>query len=180
MEDHTVDDLQNSEGECCMIEWIKTLLDYNYWGHHKLWACIIRLSKADFRAENTYSWGSVQVQVVHVMWAEAVWYARIHGLARPEFTAADFPDRRAIRAKLDQIEADWRAYATQITQAELERTFEVQRLNGERYTHSALEVIPHMVNHGTDHRAQILQRIHTLDGQTFAQDMIYYLRERNS
>jgi uncharacterized damage-inducible protein DinB len=38
-------------------------------------------------------------------------------------------------------------------------------------------VLLHVVNHGTDHRAQILGMIDRMDGPTIEQDLIFFLRE---
>ncbi|MBE2271224.1 MAG: hypothetical protein IAE80_23520, partial [Anaerolinea sp.] len=32
----------------------------------------------------------------------------------------------------------------------------------------------HVVNHGTDHRAQVLAMLHSLGAPTFAQDMVFH------
>ena len=40
------------------------------------------------------------------------------------------------------------------------------------------EVLIHVVNHGTDHRAQILARLHELGAPTLEQDLMLYLWER--
>jgi uncharacterized damage-inducible protein DinB len=36
----------------------------------------------------------------------------------------------------------------------------------------------HVINHGTDHRAQILAMLNQLGGETVEQDLIFYLREK--
>ena len=37
------------------------------------------------------------------------------------------------------------------------------------------QILLHMVNHGTDHRAQILARLHELGAPTTEQDLVLYL-----
>jgi uncharacterized damage-inducible protein DinB len=49
-----------------------------------------------------------------------------------------------------------------------------------RYEHKIGEVLIHVVNHGTDHRAQMLRLIGDYGGQTFEQDIIFYLREKQA
>lgn len=163
-----------------MLNWIRTTWDYNYWAHRKLWDCIMSISDADFKKPFDYSIGSIHEQVVHTMWAEAIWYARLHDEERPTFTAEDYPERAAIRAKWDDVEAKWRAYLNRLTPDQVDRTFEVVRANGESYIHSVRDVLMQVVNHGTDHRAQMLQLIHHCGGETFAQDIIYYFREQQT
>lgn len=60
-----------------MIDFVQTMWNYNYWAHHKLWDCIQTISDADFVKPVPYSIGSIHIQVVHVMWAENVWYERL-------------------------------------------------------------------------------------------------------
>jgi uncharacterized damage-inducible protein DinB len=37
------------------------------------------------------------------------------------------------------------------------------------------QVLSHLVNHGTDHRAQVLRALHELGAPTFSQDLIHHL-----
>ena len=160
-----------------MLDWIKTIWDYNYWAHRKMFGCVMALSEADFKQPVVYSVGSVHEQVVHTMWAEAIWYARIHGEPRPTFTVADYPTRGAIRAKWDDIEAQWRAYLDTLTEADLNQLFVYTRGSGEKASNILRETLWHVVNHGTDHRAQILQLLHGYGAPTFEQDMFFYFRD---
>lgn len=161
------------------IGWIKTIWDYNYWAQHKLLDCIDTVSEEDFVRDVPYSIGSLQAQVVHTLWAEDLWYCRMMGTALPTYTADDLPERAAIRAKWDTVETQWRAFVADLTPDQLTRTFSAQVANG-TFTHTAHEALLHVVNHSTDHRAQMLRLIHDYGGETFAQDMIYYLREQQS
>jgi uncharacterized damage-inducible protein DinB len=36
------------------------------------------------------------------------------------------------------------------------------------------QTLLHLVNHGTDHRAQVLRVLHDLKADTFDQDLVYY------
>ena len=49
-------------------------------------------------------------------------------------------------------------------------------LHQEHYQHKIGEALIHVVNHSTDHRAQMLRLIGDYGGQTFEQDIIFYLR----
>jgi uncharacterized damage-inducible protein DinB len=163
-----------------MLDWMKTLWEYNYWAHHKMLDCVAQLTEADFKQAVAYSVGSVHEQVVHVMWAEALWYARICGLPKPNYNTGDYPTIQTIRTKWDAIEADWRSYVNTMTEADLSGSFTYARGNGEPTSSLIRETLWHVVNHGTDHRAQILQLCHKYGAPTFEQDMFFYYRARNS
>ena len=48
-------------------------------------------------------------------------------------------------------------------------------LSGEDENLILWQVLLHVVNHGTDHRAQILRVLNDLDVETDAQDYVFYL-----
>lgn len=159
-----------------LVDWIKKIWDYNYWAHHKMLDCAAQLSKDDFEKPVDYSMGSVHQQLIHVMWAEWIWYSRIHKLPRPDFTTEDYPTIEALREKWVEIEASWRAYLNGLTDADLGTLIHYSRQNGETLDNPLCEILWHVVNHGTDHRAQILQLCHTYGAPTFEQDMFFYYR----
>lgn len=163
-----------------MLDWIQTIWDYNYWGRDKLWDCVARVSEVDFTRPVPYSMGSIHEQVVHVMWAEALWLGRIQNTGRVDYRPDDFVTREAVMTQWQQVQADWMAYLQKLTEAELGREILVKRLNGEEYIHTVGQILIHVVNHGTDHRAQILRIIHDFGGKTFEQDMIFYWREKGA
>jgi uncharacterized damage-inducible protein DinB len=160
------------------LDYIRMIWDYNYWGHHKLLDSLVAVSVEDFAKPVPYSIGSLHEQIVHVMWAEAVWISRIKGQARPEFGAKDYLTLEAVCQKWSLIESDWRSYISSLTESELDRVIEViQKKTGQIHNDGLSEILLHVVNHGTDHRAQMLRIIHDFGGETFEQDMIYYFRE---
>ncbi|MDQ7027716.1 MAG: DinB family protein [Anaerolineae bacterium] len=162
-----------------MLDWIKTIWDYNYRAHHQMMDCVAQLSEADFKKEVEYSMGSVHRQVVHVMWAESVWFARINGLSRPEYTVDDYPTVQAIRKKWSDVEMQWQTYLDRLTEEELSASFDYVRGNDEETSSILRETLWHVVNHGTDHRAQILQLCHSYGAPTFEQDMFFYFQARD-
>jgi uncharacterized damage-inducible protein DinB len=163
------------------LDYIRLIWDYNYWAHHKLLDALATVSEADYMKSVPYSIGSLHEQTVHTMWAEGIWlYHRIQAKERPEWTAKDYPNLAAVRQHWAQVEADWRSYLAELTEAELERVIEVKRATGEISHRSVAQIAMHVVNHGTDHRGQILRIIHDCGGVTFGQDMIGYFREKNA
>lgn len=155
---------------------IQQHIDYNYWAHQRVWGCVLKLSDAQFSQPLSYSQGSVQQQLVHMLWAEDVWLSRIVGAPAPTYSAADLPTRAEIRAKWDALEAHMRATVSVLDDAALLRGVRYSNSRGEMFEQSVLQILLHVVNHGTDHRAQTLAMMHTLGAETTEQDLIFYLR----
>jgi len=160
------------------LETLQRLFDYTYWAHRRVWGCVEQLSDAQYTRPLDYSIGSIHEQVVHMMSAEAVWINRMKGTPLGGmFDPADYPDRAAVRQKWDAVEQELRTFLAGMTDAQLSRTFSYTNLRGEPFTNRHDEILLHMVNHGTDHRAQILAMIHHMGGQTLEQDLVLFVRE---
>lgn len=157
--------------------YFKTLYDYSYHMHHRLWESIMSLSEEQFIRPSSHSIGSVHEQITHVMDAEETWLRRLHGEEPPYHTVHDYPTRESIRTAWDKVEQGLRSYVNNLTEARLNEHLTYKRSNGESFSTPIWAVLLHVVNHGTDHRAQIMRQIHDMGGKTFAQDLIFYLRE---
>lgn len=163
------------------VESINTLFDYNYGAHDLIWDGAMELTPEQFIEESDYSWLSVRNHLVHVMSTDNRWLARVQNQTNlPErLEPADYPDQDATREKWDDIRDRVIYYVTRLTQDELDAIVEVNIPHrGGVYRNRRWEILVHMVNHGTDHRAQILARLHELGAMTVEQDLILYLWDK--
>jgi uncharacterized damage-inducible protein DinB len=159
-----------------LSEMIQQHIDYSYWAHRRVWDCVMQLSDTHFKQPLDYSVGAICSQIVHTMWAEEVWLSRIQGAALPTYTADDFADRTTIRAYWDALEARLRSTVINMDDAALLQPIHYQNSRGDQFEQTVLQILLHLVNHGTDHRAQTLAMLHILGAETVAQDLIYYYR----
>ena len=58
----------------------------------------------------------------------------------------------------------------------LNGTFTYRTTKGVEHTNNVLSILLHVVNHGTDHRAQILAMLQQVGGRTAEQDLLGYIR----
>ena len=117
--------------------------------------------------------GSVRNQLVHMMSCDDYWFSGLRGLAMPEpFDPTDFEDRAALRTQWDEVEQGMRAYLANLRD---EMLFTHPFTEGEDQALELWQVLLHVVNHGTDHRAQLLRVLHDFGAQTGAQDYIFYV-----
>jgi uncharacterized damage-inducible protein DinB len=80
-------------------------------------------------------------------------------------------DRESIRAHWDNVEQNMRNYLAELRDDML---FD-KPLGGEDKDLILWQVLLHVVNHGTDHRAQLLRLLHDLGVKTTSQDLIFYV-----
>ena len=161
------------------LDVIQMLYDYNYWAHRRVWDYLIRLEDEAFYRNVDYSIGSIHSQLVHTMSAEWIWLSRLQGTSPTAVLQnEDYPTREAIRLKWDEIENDMRRFLNKLDDSRLNESFTFNSTKGIPHEESVLGVLIHVVNHGTDHRAQMLALCHQLGGETIEQDLTYYLREQ--
>ncbi len=156
-------------------EAIQILYDYHYvWD--KVWDCVLELSEEQFVAESDYSWRSVRNHLVHVMSTDNRWMARVIGNGVPaRLEPIDCPNYDVLREKWNQIRDQTQTYIQSVSDLELQQTVKVTLPHRNiEFEHKRWEILAHVVNHGTDHRAQVLARLHELGAMTVEQDMILY------
>lgn len=159
---------------------ILTMFDYNYGAHDRVWDCILELTPEQFVEESDYSWRSIRNHLVHVMSVDSRWIARVQNQSLPErLEPTDYPDYDVVREKWNDIRDDIISYVTALTPSDLAEMVEIDLPHrGGQYQNQRWEILLHMVNHGTDHRAQMLARLHELGAITVEQDMILYLWDK--
>ena len=148
--------------------------NYHFAENRNLWdAYILSLSPEQFTQDAPYSHGSVRNQIVHLMSVDDAWFSGLRGVALPASPKpADFDDRQILRAHWDTVEQNMRAYLAQLRDEQLlEKPFP----EGEDKDLILWQVLLHVVNHGTDHRAQLLRLLNDLGVKTASQDYIFYV-----
>jgi uncharacterized damage-inducible protein DinB len=161
------------------MDHVRVLYDYNYWAHRKVWGCAMTLSEEAFTRDLAYSMRSIRGQLVHTMGAERLWFARMRGVMPTTMAKEDeFSTRDLIRHEWDLVEHDIRVYLQSVTNEMLTQPFRYQTMKGDAHEQPMWQILLHVLNHATDHRAQTLAMLHQLGAPTVEQDMIYYFRER--
>lgn len=151
--------------------------DYHFAENRTIWdRYVMSLSADQFTQPANYSHGSVRDQVVHLMNVDEVWFSELRGVEPsdpPPSTSVD--DRADIRAHWDSIEHKMRAYLAELRDDMLFTT-PIEEPDEDKDL-IVWQVLIHVVNHGTDHRAQLLRLLNDLGVKTTSQDYIFYVYE---
>ena len=121
-----------------------------------------------------YSHGSVRDQFIHLIGADDLWFSELQNIypLKP-YQPADHDDRKEIRLYWDSIEQRMNKYLVDLrddmlSSAPIEEPEDDKGL-------ITWQVLLHVVNHATDHRAQMLRLLNELGAKTTYQDFIFYI-----
>jgi uncharacterized damage-inducible protein DinB len=156
--------------------------NYHFTENRTIWdRYITQLSQEQFTQAVDYSHGSVRDQIVHLINADDIWFSELRGVepAAP-FPPATFDDgrqpgieRKRLRAYWDSVEQSMRDYLAELRDDML---FDQPIKEPEEDRELIVwQVLLHVVNHGTDHRAQLLRLLTDLGVKTTSQDYIFYV-----
>ncbi len=153
----------------------RQLYNYHFSENRKMWdKYVTPLTSEQFTQGVSYSHGSVRNQIVHLINADDMWFSELLGIQPYEPPAhAVSDDRGIIRAYWDSVEQKMRGYLSDLRDDML---FEkpIEEPDEDRVLF-VWQVLLHVANHGTDHRAQILRLLNDLGVETSSQDFIFYI-----
>jgi len=159
---------------------VTQLFGYNMWAFEKVWACISQLSDEQFCLDTGFSHGSIRSQMVHVISATLRWLDRLRELpARPHLEPASFQGKDDLKKKWELFLLEVRDYIDSLDEASLLEAVRWEipsRQLSARNTRR--EILLHLANQATDHRAESLASIDLyFHKETAEQDLIFYLIE---
>ncbi|HRW05683.1 MAG TPA: DinB family protein [Caldilineaceae bacterium] len=158
------------------LQQIQLLFDYNYALYDRIWESVMTLTDEQFNQDDPYAHGSLHNQLLHVAVVDTRWFRGLRGDPHARhFTVdpADYPTREAVHTFFQEAATAAKTYIADLDEAILEQP--MPGMNEPQW-----QILLHIANHGTDHRAQILRTLHDLGAPTFPQDLIMYLWSRNS
>ena len=151
--------------------------NYHFAENRKIWDWFVtRLTSEQFTQPVGYSHGSVRDQLVHLMDCDETWFSELRGVQPSEpLPTADGDERQIIRLHWDRVEQSMRQYLEELRDDML---FEKPIKEPEEDKDLTVwQVLLHVANHGTDHRAQILRSLNDMGLETPPQDYIFYVYE---
>ena len=150
--------------------------NYHFAENRVVWKHVASLSFEQFTQPVDYSHGSVRDQIIHLIDAEQMWFSELRDVRPLELPSpSGVDDRQVIRVFWDSVEQDIRAYLTDL-QDDMLFTKPIQEPEEDQIL-IVWQVLLHVANHATDHRAQLLRVLHDLSVETKSQDYIFYVYE---
>lgn len=180
------------------VDDIKTLYAYNRWANERLFSALEIMSDHQFTEAVPSSFPSIRETLFHILFAEWLWLKRWQGrsprstLADPDVSPAtwdtlspggmpamkELATLEALKAFADSIERERQEFLAGLSEDALHARLRFSDMSGTLYAEPLVQLMQHLVNHGTYHRGQVITMQRQIGVQTVALDMLYFFRER--
>lgn len=162
-------------------EAIDLLFAYNTWANERILAAAEGLSDDEYRADVPgLSHGSIRATLTHLLAAEIIWRRRcLEGVSPTALLqAADLPTFAALRRHWAAEDAALRDGVAGLTDEALAAPLAYKTTRGTPMEDMLWQILAHLVNHGTQHRAEAAVALTAFGCSPGDVDLIVYLRER--
>ncbi len=176
---------------------IQTLYAYNRWANERLFSALEKLNERQFTATVQSSFPSIRETVFHILFAEWLWLKRWQGtsprstLTDPDASPAtwstltpggtpamkDLETLTALRSFADSIEQERQEFLRGLNEDKLQAPLQFSDMVGTPYSEPLVQLMQHLVNHGTYHRGQVTTMLRQTGGEAASLDMLYFFRE---
>ena len=158
---------------------IQLLFKYNQWANAKILNAASALTSDLFLASSSFPMGGIRGTLTHALFAEWIWRQRWQGTSpatriKPE----DFPTFESLRTRWLGEESELMKFVDEITDEKLNSVFQYTSTEGVRYENILWESMTHVINHGTQHRAEVAQMLTEINLSPGDMDMILFLRKK--
>jgi uncharacterized damage-inducible protein DinB len=160
---------------------LRTLFDYNYWATARIMRVALAVTPEQFTAANTSSYGSLRGTLVHTMRAELIWRRRLQGEPMPVDlpVETDFPTPQSLSKTWVAEELLMRAYLQGLSDTGVLKAVDYKNTKGTPFRNVVWHILAHVVNHGTQHRAEAAAMLTDFNHSPGDIDMILYFREKD-
>jgi uncharacterized damage-inducible protein DinB len=114
--------------------------------------------------------------MAHMLAAQQTWLKRCKCLPAP--CGPLWPEGRveSFEATIDANHAEWIAYLETLQPADFDTIITYKNTKGEAFENTLSDILAHVINHGTHHRAQIGQHLKQAGAELPIFDYIFYIR----
>ncbi len=160
-------------------DYARTMLDYTVWANACLLAAAEGLTPDELVAIAIPSHDSILATLAHTLGAERIWRERLEGHAPSAMLGvADVPTLEALRSAWAAEQASWRERLATLGDADLMEPIVYKTMTGISFTQPLWELLSHLANHGTQHRAEVAAMLTMLGRSPGDLDMNKFYRER--
>jgi len=140
-------------------------LKYTLWAHARLLEALRDAEPPPREAVRLFG---------HILRAQDHWWSRVQGTEE----APDLWGDDTLALCIERLRPSTTRWHALVQDGDLGRTISYVNSSGDQYTNSLRDVVLHVVNHGTHHRAQIARELRAAGMAAPPTGYIYYLRDQ--
>lgn len=149
-----------------MNDYFKMMFAYNFWANSRVLESLKNAANAPEPSVKLLS---------HILAAEELWCCRLTGKTTdmqvfPQFSLAE------CELRIVQQNETWNKYLADISVAGLSEIITYHNTKGVPFLNTPIDILAHVINHGTYHRGQIAQQLRQSGEIPAATDYIVYVR----
>jgi uncharacterized damage-inducible protein DinB len=154
------------------------LYQYNQWANAKILNAAAPITPEQFIAPASFPHGGLRGTLVHTLFAEWIWRKRWEGTSpTSRLNPEDFPTVQSLRSRWQEEETQLMNFVDSVSDEQLNGTFSYTNTAGQPFTRLLWQAMAHLVNHGTQHRAEAAAMLTEVGHSPGDLDMIYFLDE---
>lgn len=161
-----------------MPERYRRWFEYEKDAHAKVLASLETVPAEARRSED---YGKALGLLAHIVAARRLWLYRFEAAAEGPTTIEElFPKNVRLEDLSSQVASmheAWTAYLAALGPSELDRVFEYESLEGDRYRNRVEDILTQLFGHSWYHRGQIAVLVRSLGGEPAVTDFVYWTRE---
>lgn len=161
------------------VDDVRLLFDYNYWANGRILNAAKELTPEQYTANVPgLSMGSARATLVHALAAEQIWRRRCLEGASPTtlLQEADCPTLDTLSELWAGEEAAMREGLARLSDEALAGRLAYRTTDGRPMEETLWQLLAHLVNHGTQHRAEAAVALTAFGCSPGDVDLIVYLR----
>jgi uncharacterized damage-inducible protein DinB len=152
------------------------LYQYNQWANAKILNATTNVTAEQFIAPASFPHGGLRGTLVHALSAQWIWRTRWEGTSPTVLLdPKDFPTMASLQARWAEEEKQLLDFVATITDDRLNNTFSYTTTKGKPFTKILWHAMVHVVNHGTQHRAEAAAILTDLGHSPGDIDLIFFL-----
>ena len=155
---------------------ILLLYQYNQWANAKILNAAANVTQEQFAASAPFPHGGLRGTLVHALSAEWIWRTRWEGTSpRHTLKPEEFPDFQSLRLRWADEEGQLMSFVEGISDERLNSTFDYTNTAGKPFTKVLWQAMAHVVNHGTQHRAEAAAMLTDLGHSPGDIDLLFFV-----
>jgi uncharacterized damage-inducible protein DinB len=163
------------------VTYFRMMFDYNRWANGRVLERAEGLTEAEYTMPiaGLSAQGSFAAAMGHQLGTEVIWLARCRGESpRSILSGKDFPTLASLRERWRQQDGEQTAFLALLSDEDLARKVTYRTMRGEEFSNTLGFMLAHVVNHGSQFRAEAAVALTALGHSPGDIDLSIYLRER--